>query len=142
MILKLIYNKISDLELLTIIFYQSYIKSNYIKKILLKHNKNLLSFENHHKLYIFLKKIGIVEKYYNNYANKIIKNYFIIFKKLSKYIDKYNLNIFLKKKIKYFRDINPIELIFKIIDKYINNDLKKIYIKNEFIKIIENYNIK
>lgn len=142
MIFKLLSKTVSDLELLTIIFYQSYINSSEIENILLKYNKSLLDFENYNKLYIFLKKIGVVDKYYNNYSKKIIKNYPIIYKKIYKYIEKNNLSIFFKKKIKYFRDINPIELILKIIDKYISNDLKKIYIKNEFIKIIENYNIK
>ena len=142
MIHKLTYPKLSDLELLTIIFYQYYIKTDEVINILLKYNKNLLSFENSHKLYIFLKKIGIVKKYFNDYSKKIIKNYLVIYKKIYKYVKQNNLNNYFLKKTKYFRDINHNEFIFKLIDKYINNDLKKKYIKNEFIKIIKNYNIK
>jgi len=78
-----------------------------------------------------------VEKYYNYYAKKMINNYNKYYKKL---LDNDEIDIYKKtmiKNIKNFKDIN----LMKLIDKYINNNFNKEYIKNKFIEIKEKYNI-
>jgi hypothetical protein len=78
-----------------------------------------------------------VEKYYNYYAKKMINNYNKFYKKMKENdeIDIYKKTMI--KDIKNFKDIN----LMKLIDKYINNNFNKEYIKNKFIEIKEKYNI-
>jgi hypothetical protein len=135
MLNKLMYDK-SDKKTLIILFYTLYI--NLIQnEIYDKYNKKLNDFKNYSDLYIFLKKYGYVTKYYDDYGIKMIQNYNKFYKKivnhpkLKKFKDEYS------KEIKNFKDIN----LIKIIDKYVNNDFNKEYIKNKFIELTEKYNI-
>lgn len=135
MISKLLYKK-SDKEILILIFYTSYI--TIIKNdIYHKYKKELSDFKNYNDLYIFLKKNGYVDKYYNYYADKMIKNYNKFYKKIINHPELIDFKDNYKKKIKDFKKIN----LVKIIDKYVNNRFNKEYIKNKFIDLVEKYNI-
>ena len=137
MFLKLIYKNISDENILINLFYNKYIDdidvTNYLK--LNKVNKN--SFSNYHQLYIFLKNGGLVDKYYNEYAPKILKNYHIIynkFSKLKKFQEFKNKEL---KKVKLFKDLDLLE----VLDKNVNKRFNKEFIKNKFIELAKKYNI-
>jgi len=129
-------NNYNNKDILILIFYEHYIyliESEMYKK----YKKNLSDFKNYMDIYIFLKSKGYVEKYYNNYAKKMIKNYDIYYKKIK---ENDELEIFKKTVIKEIKNFKNINLI-KLIDKYINNSFNKDYIKNKFTEIKEKYNI-
>jgi hypothetical protein len=129
MINKLIYNKTTDKKILIMCFYSSYIKL--IKEeIYKKYKKQYTDFKNYSELYIFLKKHGYVDKYYNYYAYKMIKNYNKVYKEILKNPE---LEIFKAQYDKKIKNFNKINLI-KIIDKYVNNNFNKEHIKNKFIE--------
>ena len=67
----------------------------------------------------------------------MINNYNKYYEKL---LDNNEIEIFKKKNIKNIKNFKDINLM-KIIDKYINNNFNKEYIKNKFIEIKEKYNI-
>jgi hypothetical protein len=131
-----LFNNYSTKDILILIFYDNYI---YLiqEEIYKKYKKELSDFENYNDIYIFLKSKGYVEKYYNYYAKKMINNYNKYYEKL---LDNDEIEIFKKKNIKNIKNFKDINLM-KIIDKYINNNFNKEYIKNKFIEIKEKYNI-
>ena len=68
------------------IFYNVYVKDPKIQdELKRKYNISLSDFENYHKLYLFLKKEGYVDIYYNKYVPLMIKNYKKYLKKLLGY---------------------------------------------------------
>ena len=130
-------SKIKNEQIFTTIFYLKYIKEiddEIYKKYNLKIN---IDFANYHDLYLFLKSKGYVDKFYNIYTKKIIKNYKKIYKKIlnhplfNDYIKKE------KKEIKLFSDID----ILKMVDFDVDPKFNKKYIKNKFIKLSKKYNI-
>ena len=138
MISKITNKKISDKNILISIFYNSYISSDELKNELLeKYNITIQDFPNYNKLYLFLKKHGYVDKYYNMYAPKMLKNYKTFYKKLISNKKRINFHLKIIKKIKKFSDIN----LLKIADSYVNNKFNKKYIKNKFIELSEKYNL-
>ena len=121
--------------ILNYIFYTFYII--FIKdEIKQKYGVKLDDFPNYHELYLFLKKKGYVNIFYNEYSKIIINSY-------KKYIKLYNnisthkkydkLKIKYEKKIKNFSDLN----ILDIIDKNVNEKFNKKYIKEKFIELTE-----
>ena len=137
MILKKTENNNNN-NLLVKLFYEIYIFSDKIKDFLIKNNKNYYDFANYNDLYIFLKKYGYVHTFYNIYAPKIIKNYRSIYRKI---INNPKLEQFKKNKMKEIKSFKDIDII-KYIDNYSDDIYNKKYIKNKFIEIIKNYNIK
>ena len=138
MINKTLYLNKSDKKILIYIFYGDYIKDEEFQNDLFKnHGKKLGDFANTNKLYLFLKKHGYVDNFYNVIAPKIIKNYSKFMNKILTHpgIDEFKKNT--QKKIKKFSDIN----LLKLVDKYVNDRFNKIYIKNKFTEIIKKYNI-
>jgi hypothetical protein len=135
MINKLMYNK-TDKKILILIFYTFYI--DIIRHdIYNKYKKNLNDFKNYNDLYIFLKKEGYVDKYYNYYSSRMINNYNNYYKKIINHDELQDFKDNYKKKIKNLKDIN----LIKLIDNYVNNKFNKEYIKNKFIDLVEKYNI-
>lgn len=122
---------VSDKKILINIFYEFYISSYQFKNELeKKYNKTIRDFENYNKLYIFLKKTGFIDRFYNNYALKIIKNY-------KKFYNKILEDDRLKKyKIKKQKEIKNFDIdLLEIIDTHINNNFDKKYIRNKFIEL-------
>lgn len=129
---------ISNRKILINMFYIYYINEEEFKKDLYdKYHKTRKDFPNYNELYIFLKKHGYVDKYYNVYASQIIKNYKIFYNKIlnDPRLEKYKLKK--EKKIKNFSDMN----ILKLIDNYVSDKFNKIYIKNKFIDLTKKYNV-
>jgi len=142
LMLKFQYNKtVSDKDLLIEIFYNNFIKDKFIINDIKKnYNKNILiDFANYHELYLFLKDKGYVKKFYNEYYDKILTNYN---KMYNKYIinNKDELSKYKSKKIGSIKNFNSINLE-DYIDKLINNNLDKDYIKYKFIELKKKYNI-
>lgn len=138
MFLKITTNKISDRNILIRIFYEYYIHSDKLKdELLKKYNITIQDFANFNKLYIFLKKYGYVDTYYNVYTPKILKNYKTFYKKLISNKKRIKFHLKIVKKIKKFSDINLLE----IADSYLNNKFNKKYIKNKFIELSKKYNL-
>ena len=133
---KYTYSNIDNKSIFIYLFYKIYIKS--IKtELYKKYSVYLSDFSNYNKLYLFLKKKGYVDKYYNKVVPKIIKNYNKVYKKFA---DDKRLDDFKKdmtKKIKSFKNLD----MLKLIDKNVHPNFNKEYIKNKFIEIIEKYNI-
>lgn len=120
--------KIKNEQIFIIIFFQFYIKEIAIP---------LDDFENYHTLYLFLKKHGYVNKYYNLYTKKILNQYMIFYHKINTHP---LFNTYYKKKIetiKNFKDINLNNLIDTNVDP--KNNIK--YIKNKFLAISKKYNV-
>jgi hypothetical protein len=121
------------------IFFRYYIHDPYIiQDMHKKYNKKIDDFPNYNSLYIFLKKNGYVDKYYNIYAPKMIKNYNKFFNLLlaQPNIDNFKKEV-INDDIKKFSDIN----LLKVVDKHVSNIYNKTYIKNKFTEIIKKYNI-
>lgn len=138
MISKITTKKISDKNILITIFYEFYINSEELKNDLLeKYNITIQDFPNFNKLYLFLKKYGYVDEYYNTYVPKMLKNYKTFYKKLISNKKKTNFQLKIAKKIKKFSDIN----LLKITNSYVNNKFNKEYIKNKFIELSKKYNL-
>jgi hypothetical protein len=135
MIHKLLYN-MTNKDLLIFVFFSSYIQM-IRNNIYYKYNKELNDFRNYNYLYIFLKKNGYVDKYYNFYAVRMIKNFNKFYKKIINHPEIKEFKNQNKQKIKDFKKIN----LIKLIDKYVNNKFNKENIKNKFIQLIEKYNI-
>jgi len=137
MFLKLILKNISDQNILTILFYNTYIDevdvTNYLKKT--DFDKN--SFSNFHQLYMFLKKAGLVDKYYNYYGPKMIKGYLTMYNKFSK---SKQFKAFKDKKLKKVKLFNDIDLL-NIVEKNVNKKFNKEFIKNKFIELTKKYNV-
>jgi hypothetical protein len=127
--------KIKDMEIIIKLFYIIYTNKYIMKKLNL--TKDTVNISNYHSLYLLLKKKGIVSYYYNKIVPFILKNY----KKVIKNYDKLPLfkkeKMKMKNKIKDFKNIN----IFKLINKNVNNNYDKKYIKNKFIELSKKYNI-
>jgi hypothetical protein len=87
--------------------------------------------------YLFLKKTGYVKKFYTKICPKLIKNYDIIYNKITRHPDFENLKKIYSLKIKELSNINLIKLFRKGILQ--NFDKKKIIKK--YISIIKKYNI-
>ena len=130
MLHKCALNKISDKNILIIIFYQKFIYLDEFKEDLMKnHNVTLANFSNYEELYKFLKKNGYVNKFYNVYAPKMINNYKKFYNKLKSYKELLDYKIEKENEIKNFKDID----LLKLVDYYVNNKFNKEYIKNKFI---------
>jgi hypothetical protein len=130
-------NKIKNRQIFIYLFYKNYIKEiddEIYKKYNLKISKD---FENYNHLYLFLKDKGYVDKFYNNYSKKIIKNYKKTYKKIlnhplfNEYIKKQ------KEEIKLFSELD----ILKMVDSDVDSKFNKKYIKNKFIQLSKKYNI-
>ena len=121
------------------IFFTKYIHDPYIiQDMYKKYDKKINDFSNYNSLYIFLKKNGYVDKYYNIYAPQMIKNYNIFLKKL---LAQPGIDLFKKDLINnYIKKFSDIDLL-KVMDKHISNIYNKTYIKNKFTEIIKKYNI-
>lgn len=140
MINKLIKQSISNDKLLINIFFEIFIKE--IKyELIEKYNKNMNDFANFNELYLFLKKTGYVDIYYNKYANNMIKNYKKFYKKLISFKELTKFKLKKSKEIKNFKDIDLMKIINNIANNYAPNKFNKTYIKNKFIEIVEKYNI-
>jgi hypothetical protein len=132
MLYKYQFKEIKNNKVLVYVFYEYYI--NFIKEELYKkYGKTLNSFSNYNNLYIFLKEKGYVDKFYNDYAPVIIKNYKLFYKKLinDPLNEKYRKKIL--KNIKTFTNID----LLKLVDKHVTNKLNKTYIKNKFIELTQ-----
>lgn len=133
--------KVSNITIFIKIFF-NFFENFYLKKshsknfnenihIFSKYNIDFTKISNYRELYKVLKKNGFVTIYYNRivpYVLKHYKNVLNIFLKSKEYSKKKKL---LKKNIKNFNSIN----ILKLIDKNINNNYNKKYIKNKFIEL-------
>jgi hypothetical protein len=129
-IYKYIYKKITNNRVLIYIFFNSY-TSLIIYEINKKYGKTFNSFSSYNDLYIFLKKKGYVNKFYDKYAPIIIKNYKNIYNKIVN--DPLNIE-YKKNMIKNIKNFNTIDLI-DLIDKTVNDKLNKTYIKKKFIEL-------
>lgn len=129
-LLKLVYNNLTNTKIFTNIFYSTYL-NNIRKEIYTKFNKKLSDFSNFNNLYIFLKKKGYVDTFYNVYKPEILKNYKKIYDEL---INNPKLIPFKKNKLKNIKNFRDIDLL-ELVDKYVNNNFNKIYIKNRFIEL-------
>ena len=136
MINKLTQQSISNDKLLIKIFFDIFIKEIEYE-IIEKYGKNKKDFANYNELYLFLKKTGYVDIYYNKYANNMIKNYKKFYKKLISFKELPKFKLKKSKEIKNFKDID----LMKIINNFASNKFNKTYIKNKFIEIVEKYNI-
>ena len=133
---KYTYSDMNDKRIFIFLFYKIYIHS-ISTELYIKYGVHLLDFSNYNKLYIFLKKEGYVDKYYNKIVPKIIKNYNKVYKKFADDVRLGDFKKAITKKIKSFKNMN----ILKLIDKDVHPNFNKEYIKNKFIEIIEKYNI-
>ena len=115
--------------LLIRIFYEIYL--NNIKELLKLQNIQFDNIANYNELYVILKEKGIIKFYYNQLANKIGKDYNILYNYIikSKEYKKYIIDH--KDIMLSFNDLN----IYDIINKNINNNFDKEYIKNKFIEL-------
>lgn len=136
MIYKLKQQLTSNKNLLILIFFEIFIKEIEYE-LIEKYNKNSNDFANYNELYLFLKKTGYVDIYYNKYANNMIKNYKKFYKKLISFKELTKFKLKKYKEIKNFKDID----LIKLINNYISDKFNKTYIKNKFIEIVEKYNI-
>ena len=130
-------NKIKNSSIFIYLFYKNYIKEieeEIYKKYNLRISKD---FANYNHLYLFLKDKGYVDKFYNNYSKKIIKNYKKTYKKI---LNHPLFNDYIKKQkeeIKLFSELD----ILKMLDSDVDSKFNKKYIKNKFIKLSKKYNI-
>jgi hypothetical protein len=129
-LLKLVYNNLTNSKIFINIFYSTYL-NNIKEEINKKFNKKLKDFSNFNNLYIFLKEKGYVDKFYNFYKPKVIKNYKKMYNEL---INNPKLIPFKKNKLKNIKNFRDIDLL-ELVDKYVNNNFNKIYIKNKFIEL-------
>jgi hypothetical protein len=136
MYIKMISPSYNNNKILIQIFYKYYLPL-LSKELHSKYNLNSVDFANYNDVYLFLKKHGYVDKYYNNYSKIILKNYKKYYNKI---VNDSNFEKFKNKKlknIKNFSDLNILELV----DKYVNKKFNINCIKNKFIEIIQKYNI-
>lgn len=133
-----IYNKKKNKNMQKIlieIFYTSYVKL--IKdELLKKYNKNFNDFANYEELYIFLKQIGYVNKFYNNYAPKIINNYTKFNNHFEKLVNNKKYDNYRNQEINKIKNFNDFDLL-ELIDNYKNNMFDISYIKKKFIELTE-----
>lgn len=128
---KIQHPNLNNNKIFIIMFYSDYIKHFYFTNELMKINKKIGDFPNYHELYLFLKRHGYIDKFYNIFIPKVLKKYKIFYKKI---LNEPNITDFkdnLRKKIKNFSDIN----LLKIIDTYVDDKFNKKYIKNKFIEL-------
>ena len=131
-------SKYSINNILITIFYTYYINLPEFKEdLFINHGKRINDFPNYNDLYIFLKKKGYVKKYYNDYAQEIIKNYSTFYKKIA---NEKSLKKFKKNIINNIKDFNKIDVL-NFVDKNISDKFNKIYIKNKFIDLSKKYNM-
>jgi hypothetical protein len=136
MLYKVQYVNIPNNKILNCIFYEHYIHE--IKdEIYRKYGKKLNNFQNYHELYIFFKKIGEVDLFYNKYAKIFIKNYRNFYIKYISLKNDTKYKIFEKKFIKKVLNFKDIDLL-DIIENKINNKFDKKYIKNKFMELTKN----
>ena len=136
MYLKVISPTSTNNKLFIEIFYYDYLRI-LSEELYNKYNVIPSDFSNYHDIYLFLKKHGYVDKFYNVYSKIILKDYK---KHYNKIINDPNFEKFKKKKLKNlknFADLNILDLV----DKYVNTKFNKNYIKNKFIEIVQKYNI-
>lgn len=132
MISKIRTRLISNKKILIYIFYDVYIFSDEFKDdFKKKYDKTINDFPNYHELYLFLKKTGYVNKFYNNYSIKILNNYKKFYKKI---LEDERLNEYKIKTEKAIKNFDDLDLL-KIIKVSINNKFNKKYIKNKFIEL-------
>jgi hypothetical protein len=129
-LLKLVFKHLTSSKIFINIFYSTYL-NNIKEEINIKFNKKLTDFSNFNSLYIFLKEKGYVDKFYDFYKPNVIKNYKKIYNQL---INNPKLIPFKKNKLKNIKNFKDIDLL-KLVDKYVNNNFNKIYIKNKFIEL-------
>ena len=106
LIKKLQYIKESNKNILVMIFYQEYygiISSELYEKYGITKDY----FPNYKHLYIFLKKNGYVDLYFNNYSSYILKSYYTFYNKL---LSHKKINKFKEKEIKNIESIRTIDL--------------------------------
>lgn len=134
---KLLKNKISNEEILTILFYSLYIF--FIQKELKKkYGYDLKDFKNYHQLYNFLKINGYVKLFYKNYGPKIIKLISIFIQKIKSHNMYYDyINYIRKNELKSFKDIS----LYDLLDEYLPTNLNKNKIWNLYKKITKRNNI-
>jgi hypothetical protein len=136
-------NKITNNNIMINIFYEIFNTDNIkrIKKFKKIFNINLLEIPNYHELYLVLKKIGFVKKFYKDIVPNIIKNYKKVYNKLLINANKNNkLSKFKTKYLKKIKNFNDIDII-KLVDNNIIKEYNKIYIKNKFIELSKKYKI-
>jgi hypothetical protein len=126
------YSKIENNKVLTYLFFKIYI---YLieDELLKKFNILLDNFASYNDLYKFLKKKEYVYKFYNIYGPIIINNSNIIYNYImsNPALDEF------KKKINFkIKDFSEINLNY-LIDKKMYQNFNKIYIKNNFLRLIK-----
>ena len=126
------YAKIENNKVLAYLFFKIYI---YLieDELLKKFNILLDNFASYTDLYKFLKKNEYVNKFYNIYGPIIINNS----NKIYNYIMSNSALYEFKKKVNLkIKDFGEIDLNY-LIDKKMYQNFNKIYIKNNFLKLIK-----
>jgi len=136
MFLKITSPKSNNNKLLIEIFYHDYFKMLY-EELYNKYNVVRNDFQNYQTIYLFLKKHGYVDKFYNVYSKIMLKNYK---KYYNKVINDPKFEKFKNKKLKNLKNLSDLNIL-DLVDKYVNKKFNKKYIKNKFIEIVEKYNI-
>ena len=136
MYLKIISPLSNNNKILIEIFYHDYLRILY-KELYNKYNVIPSDFSNYQDIYLFLKKHGYVDKFYNIYSKIMIKNYTKYYNKI---INDPNFEKFKNKKLKNLKNFSDLNIL-NLVDKYVNKKFNKKYIKNKFIEIVEKYNI-
>ena len=125
-------------NILYIIYYN--LKKYYIKfiksEIYLLYQKKYTDFANFRELYMFLKKKGYVNTFYNNIVPIIKKNY----KKVLNNIDFSGIKEFKKKIIKKIKPYSKIN-INKIINEYYPNKTQNKIIKDKLKELTKKLNV-
>ncbi len=134
---KLSFLKISDEELLSLLFYHKYIF--FIQKELIKkYGHSLKDFQNYHQLYLYLKSKGYIKLFFNKYGPKIIKLIPDYIKKIKNHS---MFNIFVedirKKEVKNFKDLS----IFDLIDEYVPDYIDKKILWQNYNNLIKKIKI-
>ncbi len=117
---KLTFSKISNDEILTLLFYVRYIF--FIQKdIIKKYGYSLKDFNNYHQLYLFLKINGYVKLFFQKYGPRIIKLIPIYIKKINKHpLFKSFVEDVRIKDVLNFKDLSIYDLIDEYVPEYIN----------------------
>lgn len=106
LIKKLQYIKESNKNILVMIFYQEYY-GIISEELYEKYGITKDYFPNYKHLYVFLKKNGYVDLYFNNYVPYILKSYSTFYNKL---LSHKKINIYKKKEIKNIESIRTLDL--------------------------------
>ncbi len=122
-----LYKQISNEEILTILFYQHYIK--FISKELVeKYGKDLSNFHNYHQLYLFLNEHGYVNKFFNELGPTILSmgQMYIQFIQSHPLFDQFGKKY--ERKAKYLKNLS----IEYLINNYLPQNINKEYILSEY----------